>query len=229
FATPERRVVFDINDFDETLPAPWEWDMKRLAASFVIAGRNNKFSEKDAKNAALQCVTAYRQHINEFSQILPLNRWYASIDIQDLVDLIHNRVDKKRIQRRLAKETARNAVEHDFPKLATVKAGKARITDNPPLIFHPKRYEQADFQKLISRGFSLYLQTLPDDRRALLNQFEVHDYAMKVVGVGSVGTRCAILLLVAGNDDPLFLQVKEARASVLEPFAGKSKYQNHGQ
>src|SRR5262249_39958112 len=88
---------------------------------------------------------------------------------------------------------------------------------------------QADFQKLISRGFSLYLQTLPDDRRALLNQFEVHDYAMKVVGVGSVGTRCAILLLVAGNDDPLFLQVKEARASVLEPFAGKSKYQNHGQ
>src|SRR5262249_3278409 len=111
FATPERRVVFDINDFDETLPAPWEWDMKRLAASFVIAGRNNKFSEKDAKNAALQCVTAYRQHINEFSQMLALERWYARIDIQDLVDLIHNRVDKKRIQRRLAKETDSNAVE----------------------------------------------------------------------------------------------------------------------
>src|SRR5262245_462920 len=125
FATPERRIVFDINDFDETLPAPWEWDMKRLAASFVIAARNNKFSERSAKNAALRCVQAYRERIAELSQMLVLDRWYARIDIEDLIGELKDRSTKKRIQKRLEKESARTTVEHDFPKLATVKAGKA--------------------------------------------------------------------------------------------------------
>ena len=229
FATPERRVVFDINDFDETLPAPWEWDVKRLAASFVIAARHNKFHKWDAKNAASKCVQSYRKHMLDFSKMAVLDRWYARIDIEDLIAKLYDRSVRKRIQKRLEKESARTVVEHDFPKLAILKAGKPRIKDNPPTIFHLPESDHAAFQKVLVNAFQEYVETLSDDRKALLSHFEMHDFAIKVVGVGSVGTRCGILLLGAGNNDPLFLQVKEARYSVLERYAGKSVYSNRGE
>ncbi len=229
FATPERRVIFDINDLDETLPAPWEWDVKRLAASFMLAGRNNGFSEDNARDVVLACVRSYRERLREYSQMRVLDVWYARIDVEELMAYFDDKQGRKRLQKRLAKARARSVVEHDFPKLADVVGQRPVIKDNPPLIFHWRTREHRQFFAEAQAAFAAYRATLEDDRQHLLDHYELRDLAVKVVGVGSVGTWCGILLLLASEQDPLFLQVKEARASVLEAYAGQSIYPNHGQ
>jgi uncharacterized protein (DUF2252 family) len=227
YATPERRVVFDINDLDETLPAPWEWDVKRLAASFVVASRHNGHSENAARDAVLQCVRAYREHMAEYSEMPALEVWYSSIDMEDFLPNVKDKDARKRMEKRLAKARERSVLEHDFPELVMQEGAIPLIKDAPPLIYHIADDDEA--MELVRKAFAGYRDTLPDHRKLLLDRFELMDLAIKVVGVGSVGTACAILLMMAGKNDPLFLQVKEARASVLEPYVGKSTYANHGQ
>jgi uncharacterized protein (DUF2252 family) len=229
FGTPEQRVIFDINDFDETLPAPWEWDLKRLTASFIVAGRNNKFSKAGTREAALRCVQSYRERMHEYADMSPLEMWYQRIDMDTLTGSIKRKKWKKLAQEEVAKAVSHTtAAEHDFPKLATIEHDSVRITDNPPLIFHQTDVSAAEYDQLFKAAFHRYRETLADDLRVLLDRYEVKDVALKVVGVGSVGTRCAIVLLMASDNAPLFLQVKEAHESVLEPYAGKSVYANHG-
>ncbi len=231
FATPERRMIFDINDLDETLPAPWEWDVKRLAASFVVASRNNSFSKTDARDAVLACVRSYREHMAEYSDMPVLEVWYASIDIDKMLaaNKTLDKEDRARIEKRMAAARARNVLEHDFPKLAAGAGQSPTIKDNPPLIYHPSKEGEEDMLARSRAAYADYRASLQEDRRVLIDRYDLKDIAIKVVGVGSVGTYCAIMLMMASDTDPLFLQVKEARASVLEPYAGKSIYPNHGQ
>jgi uncharacterized protein (DUF2252 family) len=229
FATPERRVIFDINDLDETLLAPWEWDVKRLAASFVLACRENGLGEDDAREAVLSCARSYREHMREFSKMSVLDVWYASIDMEKVMATIKDEETVERAQKRLEKARESSVAEHDFPKLATTAGLAPTIKDNPPLIFHPRDRQREELMSSIRHYFAQYRETLPESRRLLLDRFHLMDAALKVVGVGSVGTYCAILLLMASEDDPLFLQVKQARPSVLEAYAGKSRHANDGQ
>ena len=227
FATPERRVIFDINDLDETLPAPWEWDVKRLAASLVLACRSNGFTDRRARETVRACVRSYREHMLEYGEMRALDVWYSRIDLKDLIADLDDAEAKRRIEKRLAESRVRDVVEHDFPKLAAMRGQRPVIKDNPPLVYHPQ--EEDELLRRAHHAFHTYRDTLQEDRRVLLDRYELADIAVKVVGVGSVGTFCAVLLMMARKDDPLFLQVKEARASVLERAAGKSKYDNHGQ
>ncbi len=229
FATPERRLIFDINDLDETLPAPWEWDVKRLAASFVLASRNNGFSNAEARDAALSCVQSYRERMAEYSEMRVLEVWYSSIDTEEMLATVKDVEAKRRAKKRLSAARERSVLEHDFPKLAAASGKSPTINDDPPLIYHPSGETQEDLRERVRDAYAAYRETLQEDRRVLLDRFEPKDIAMKVVGVGSVGTLCAIILLMASEADPLFLQVKEARRSVLEAYAGKSVYPNHGQ
>jgi uncharacterized protein (DUF2252 family) len=229
FATPERRVIFDIHDLDETLPAPWEWDVKRLAASFVIASRNNGLSEKRARDAVLTCVRSYREHMLEFSEMRALDVWYYRIDADDLVEGVEDAEIQRRAKKRLAKAKALSSLEYDFPKLSGTNTDSPTIRDNRPLIYHWHENGTEEFDSAVRDAFARYRTSLSDDRRVLLDRYTVHDIAIKVVGVGSVGTYCAVILLMAGERDPLFLQVKQASASVLERYAGSSIYSNHGQ
>ena len=229
FATPERRQVFAINDFDETLPAPWEWDVKRLAASFVVAGRSNGFSTGEARESAQACARGFREHMREFAKMGVLDVWYFSLDMEALLETLEDETTKQRAKKRFDKAHDRNILDEDFPELVTFEGGRHRIRDNPPLIYHLQDEEEAIVKARVLEAFESYRATLAEDRRVLLDHYEFRDVAAKVVGVGSVGTRCAIMLLMGGADEPLFLQVKEARASVLEPYTGQSTYSNHGQ
>jgi uncharacterized protein (DUF2252 family) len=229
FATPERQQIFAINDFDETLPAPWEWDIKRLAASFVVAGRSNGFSDGEAREAAQTCARSYREHMREFAKMGVLDVWYFYIDMEEALEQIEDETARERGKKRMDKARDRNVLDEDFPELVTFEGGRHRIRDNPPLIYHLQDEEEAVVAARVCQAFERYRATLAEDRRLLLDRYEFKDIAMKVVGVGSVGTRCSIMLLMGGADEPLFLQVKEARASVLEPYAGQSIYPNHGQ
>jgi len=226
FGTPERRVIFDINDFDETLPGPWEWDIKRLAASFVIAGRHNGFKKSDSREAVLRCAQSYREHMREYAALGALEMWHQRID--EIVALARQNKWKKLLQKQIDAAISRTVAHDDFPKLASVRKGKARIKDNPPLIFHEAELA-GKHNQLVRKAFLRYRETLTDDLKALVDHYDLQDVAIKVVGVGSVGTRCGILLLMGNNGDPLFLQVKEAHTSVLAPHAGKSIYSNSGQ
>jgi uncharacterized protein (DUF2252 family) len=227
FATPERRIVFDIHDLDETLPAPWEWDLKRLSASFVVACRDNGLDKDAAEEAVLTCVASYRRHMVEYSEMPVLELWYASLGVDELLASIRDPKIRRRVEKRIAREQTRTALEHDFPRLTGTVAEEAFIRDEIPTIYHWR--SDNDFDSVIRDGFDKYRETLQPDRRHLLDRYAFKDIAIKVVGVGSVGTVCAVILLMAGDDDPLFLQLKEARSSVLEPYAGKSVYSNHGQ
>jgi uncharacterized protein (DUF2252 family) len=231
FATPERHIVFDINDFDETLPAPWEWDVKRLAASVVVACQHNSFSKAETRNIATQCVRTYREHMREYAGMTVLDRWYNRLDVDLCLATLSNRKERAWIVGQIQKAIARTVLHDDFPKLATVQDGEPRIKDNPPLLFHQKDLGLHVYDHPVQHALRRYRSTLPDDRKALFDRYEVKDIAAKVVGVGSVGTRCGILLMMAAGDgeDVLFLQMKEARASVLEPYVGKSRYTNQGQ
>ncbi len=227
--TPERRVIFAVNDLDETLPAPWEWDLKRLAASFVVACRNNGLSESTAKDAVLACVRSYREHMAEFSEMNPLDLWYSNVDIEDVFATIKDPELLKRGVKRLEKERARRVEEDLFPTFKKTAGKPPVIEDRLPTIFHLKGHTPGKIHPETLEGFELYRDSLAPTTRALLDHYELRDAAVKVVGVGSVGTACAVLLLTDGDGNPFVLQVKEARASVLEPYAGKSAFPNHGQ
>jgi uncharacterized protein (DUF2252 family) len=229
FATPERNLVFDINDLDETLPAPWEWDLKRLAASMAIAGRHIELSESDCTRATTATVRSYREHMADYAFMKALDVWYERIDVADFVKEFPDNEIRERAEERIEKTRARSAVEHDFPKLAEHHGALPKIKDNPPLIFHPSREEAPGYETGYAEAIALYRDSLPEQVRVLFDRFYFRDLAIKVVGVGSVGTMCAVGLFMAEDNDPLFLQVKQANASVLEAYAGKSMHQNHGQ
>jgi len=226
FGTPERQLVFDINDFDETLPAPWEWDVKRLAASIVLAMREAGFGESHCSHAVRSAAQSYRKHMREYAGMTALEVWYSHLSTELFAQYAETPAAAKR-WRKLEDKAARNTSGGEFPKIAKTGHGRPRIIDRPPLIWHPR--EMAAIGKHVRRMFQRYRETLPEERRIVLDRYELVDIARKVVGVGSVGTRCAIALLMAGPHDPLLLQFKEARASVLEPHAGKSKYANQGE
>jgi uncharacterized protein (DUF2252 family) len=224
FGTPERNFIFDLTDFDETLPGPWEWDAKRLAASVVAAGRSIGLPAGRTKEAVLACAGSYRRWMRRFAAMHTLDLWYARIDGQALLDLMY---DGKPRGGRTDASVRPQSNHHLLPKLTEVVGGRRRFRDDPPLVFHPPQGKH--FEQKVRHFLARYRETLQEDRRTLLGRYRLTDLAMKVVGVGSVGTRCAILLMMAGDeDDGLILQYKEAGASVLEPFVGKSKYHNHG-
>ena len=228
FATPERRVIFDMNDFDETLPAPWEWDVKRLAASFVLAARANKLRGKDTRAAVRELALAYRTAMAEFTSMSVLDGWYAHLDAEKVFAEVKDRKWVKQMQAKIEKAQEESA-EHIFPAMTTLRDGRVEIKDQPPIIFHPRSLADKKAKEAAEQGFNTYRKSLSDDRRALFERFRLVDGAIKVVGIGSVGTRCMVTLFMAYDRDPLFLQVKEANASVLEPYAGKSRYNHHGQ
>ena len=227
FATPERRLAVDVNDFDETLPGAWEWDLKRLAASIVVAGRENGYTAQENRQAVVGSIQQYQTAMQRGASMKSLDVWYTHIDIETLLGMV-----KRKGQERLQKQqqrASRRTSEGVFPKLAELVDGQYRIKDEPPLIVHLE--EQEHEAERIKGAFDAYVETLPDDRKVLLSKYHFVDIARKVVGVGSVGTRCWVMLFMSGGDgdDPLFLQVKEAGASTLEPYFGKSAYANHGE
>ena len=233
YASPERRQVFDINDFDETLSGPWEWDVKRLAASIVLAGRQNGYSAQDSKQAVLSCVRRYREQMQQFAEMNHLDVWYFHVDVETLIELTRRKKVKQGLERASEQASKRTRIQI-FPKLAKAVEGEYRIKDEPPLIFHygQQDIEEDNLDTDQGRGFVLdYLASLPLERRILISRYRPLDLAHKVVGVGSVGTLCAIVLALGGSesDDPLFMQIKEASASVLEPYLGTSPFQNHGE
>ena len=225
FATPERNLVFDLNDFDETLPAPWEWDIKRLAASFAVAGRDNRLSDGESRDAVVACVRAYRENLREYSRRSPLEVWYSHLDIETLLEMAPDEKTRK-IRQQLADKARERVGESVFPKLATQVAGHPRIVDQPPIIYH---VADPEFMDKVREGLEDYRATLSDERRVLLDRYHLVDAALKVVGIGSVGTRCLIGLFFSEENHPLILQFKESCHSVLEPYAGKSHYVNQGQ
>jgi uncharacterized protein (DUF2252 family) len=236
FASPERRLVFDLNDFDETLPGPWEWDVKRLAVSMLIAARDNDFALKDQDQVVLETVEAYRITMASFAAMRNLDVWYARLDIEAVLAKLGPQLTPrmvKRTEKNLAKARTRDSMSA-FSKLTRVVDGEARIVAEPPLIVPVddllqgrEHDEMFDWLRELLRS---YRETLVHDRRALLEQYHLADFARKVVGVGSVGTRAWIALML-GNDgqDPLFLQMKEAEASVLEEFLGPCDFESHGE
>src|SRR3954454_1828981 len=236
FASPERNLVFDLNDFDETLPGPFEWDVKRLAASFEIAGRENGFSTKQRRAIVLAGVAGYRSAMREFAGQPNLAVWYAHFDIDRELEAVKTSLaptGAKRAEAILAKARTRDNMQA-FSKLATVVDAKPQLVSDPPLIVRvTDLMPEEDAEELFGRLrelLSSYRRTLPSDRRHLLEQYRLVDMARKVVGVGSVGARAWILLMEGvDGEDPLFLQAKEAQASVLEAFVGASAYTNHGQ
>ena len=228
FATPERSVIFDLNDLDETLPAPWEWDVKRLTASVVLAGRHIQLKQSETARAARAAVRSYRERMAEYAFMTALDIWYDRIELKRLIDSVPEEEKRARLEKKLEKARGRTVAAHDFPKLAEHVGTTPRIKDNPPLIFHSEMTGDADSAE-IKAAWTLYHDSLPEHIRVLFDRFHLCDLAVKVVGVGSVGTTCLIALFMAADDDPLFLQIKEAKSSVLEPYAGKSLHENHGQ
>jgi len=229
FATPERRVIFDINDFDETHPAPWEWDVMRLAASFVIAGRNNGFSARECRDAAQAAAGSYRERTAELAQMPTLEQWYVLLDAEELISKTVDTELRKLRMKRLQKATAHTSAEVDYPKLVEHVGGRPTIRDDPPLVFHSKENEAPEFERNVQEALKLYRASLQEDRRYLFDRYRLADIAVKVVGIGSVGTVCAVGLFLAYDDDPLFLQIKQARTSVLAPYVRSSAYANEGQ
>jgi uncharacterized protein (DUF2252 family) len=236
FASPERRLMFDVNDFDETLPGPWEWDVKRLAASMLIAARDNGYRVSDQEQVVLDTVAEYRTAMAGFAAMKNLDVWYAHLDIENVLKELGSQLKPrqfKRTEKALAKARTKDSMSA-FSKLTHVVDGEARILAEPPLIvpIHdllqgPEREEMFEALQGLLRS---YRATLEYDRRVLLEEFRFGDFARKVVGVGSVGTRAWIALML-GRDgqDPLFLQLKEAEASVFEEFLGPSEFKNHGE
>ena len=229
FATPERRIIFAINDLDETLPGPWEWDVKRLAASFVVACRDKGISDAAAKDVVMSCVRTYRESMAEFSQMKTLELWYYALGADEIMGTIKDPDFRKRAMKRMQKEQEKSRGEEMFPKLIEHRGEMPFIKDQLPTIFHHEGYPPGKIERILKDTLAGYRATLQPAQQSLLDRYEVRDAAIKVVGVGSVGTHCWVLLFMAGEGDPLFLQVKEARNSVLEPYAGPSVFPNHGQ
>lgn len=225
FATPERNLIFDLNDFDETLPAPWEWDIKRLAASFVVAVRDQRMSDDEARAVAVECVRAYRVRLREYSKMNPLEVWYDRIDAEMILAMAPDQKIRKYREQLIAKAQKRIS-DYLLPKLTATVGGRQRLLDQPPLLFH---VHEEEYEQRIRQGVEAYRQSLSDERRILFDRYRLEDFAVKVVGIGSVGTRCAVGLFMSPESHALLLQFKEASPSVLEPYAGKSCYDNHAQ
>lgn len=225
FATPERNVIIDLNDFDETHPAPFEWDLKRLAASMVLALTSVGMPVSMGQCMAYDLGRAYQAQMASYADERLLDIWYSMIDYQKFVDKALTKSRRKFLKENLAKEQRKSSPEVLEQKLVEKKNGQYRFKELPPLLFHRNDIKEQSIQK----AYDLYLKSLPGDRSALLKHFEVVDFATKVVGTGSVGTFCGVLLLVGPHDDLLILQVKEARPSVLEPYTQPCKFDNHGQ
>ncbi len=229
FATPERNIFFDINDFDETLPAPWEWDVKRLAASLVIAARHLDFLDNDGAKAATDAVCAYREHMSDYASMRTLDVWYDRIDLDRVLKVLATETDVRRVKRRVEEARKKSLPESLYPKLVEQHGSEPRIKDDPPLIFHPTAKQAPGMKSGYANAIDGYRKSLPQHLRMLFDRFRLFDLAIKVVGVGSVGTYCAVALFMAADDDPIFLQIKEAQKSVLEPYAGKSEHENRGE
>jgi uncharacterized protein (DUF2252 family) len=229
FATPERNIVFDLNDFDETLPAPWEWDVKRLAVSFVLAARDNDLKDKHARNAALAVAKAYRKKTFEYSKKSILDIWYDRIDWGVVQESTSDKELKKHRRERTEKALKRTIASYYFPKMTDNVDGKHVLKDDPPTIYHLAGDVGARFKDHAAKALPMYRETLQEDRRRLFDRYKLIDIAIKVVGIGSVGTVCAVALMLAPDDEPMFLQFKQATNSVLEAYAGRSEFENHGQ
>jgi len=227
FATPERNLVFDINDFDETLPAPFEWDVKRLAASFVIAARWRGFRRSQAREMSVQAVASYRESMRKRAGTGVLEAWYSRITLEDMAEMVGSDVDLSGRVRRKVAEARKQTHEHVFNKITSPVRGLPHIVDQPPLLYHVDKHELNEH--LIIPTLKRYRETLTEERRKLFDRFKFVDIAIKVVGVGSVGTRCFVALFLAAPDDPLLLQIKEARRSVLERYTGHSLVPHNGQ
>lgn len=227
FATPERQVIFDINDLDETLPAPWEWDLKRLAASIAIAARHLDLSESAAARTTKAVACAYRERMMDYSSMRALDVWYDRVTVEAVLAETPNEEVRSRVVKRLQKARESSSADIIFPKMAEFDGAHPRIKDNPPLIFHS--VQEMGGESDHREALASYRKSLPEHVKTLFDRFQLCDVAAKVVGVGSVGTRCLVALFMAADNDPLFLQIKEARASVLEPYAGKSLHANHGE
>lgn len=228
FATAEHRIVFDINDFDETYPAPWEWDLKRLAASFVIACQNNGFSADDTHFVARHVVQSYNQQMHKLAEMSVLDAWSYIMDYQELIQMFKDKKLEKVSKKQLSKAQKVDGI-HEMIKMSHMVQGKPIITEFPPLIFHTDEQSHPGFIESAHRTVKKYQSTLPIERRILLDKYELYDIAMKVVGVGSVGTFCAVALFFAGEDDPLFLQIKEAQRSVLAPYVTQRNFVSQGE
>jgi uncharacterized protein (DUF2252 family) len=235
FQSPERRLVFDINDFDETLPGPWEWDVKRLAASFEIAARDRGFSAATRRSIVQHCVRAYREGMLEMAEKRAIDLWYTRLE----VDLIQKYVGAlgAKDAKVMAKDMSRAEMKHDLralERLTSELEGKTRLRSDPPLLVPARELlegdERARFTQSLEEALRKYRATLPRDRRAAYDLYRYRDLARKVVGVGSVGTRAWVILLFGRDEsDPMFLQAKQAQASVLERFVGRSKFRRAGQ
>jgi uncharacterized protein (DUF2252 family) len=230
YASPERALLFDVNDFDETLPGPWEWDVKRLAASFVVAGRENGFDAADCREAAQASVASYRQRMAEFSEMGELEVWYSRVSEEEVRGMLSDARTKKKTAKKLSK-TVRKARSRDslqaLSKLTRVVDGRRMINDDPPLL--ERIPEEDEIRAQVYAILESYKRTLQEDRRHLLDRYLFVDAARKVVGVGSVGTRAYVVLLEGRDEnDPLFLQVKEAGASVLEGYVKSNTHEHHG-
>jgi uncharacterized protein (DUF2252 family) len=237
FGSAERRLVFDINDFDETLPGPWEWDVKRLAASLEVAARGNGFPVKQRREIVAATVARYRQAMRDFAGMNNLGVWYARVDVEEARAELNSQMktrQRKALDAGMAKARSRDSMQA-VAKLTRVVDGQPRIISDPPLLVPidellPKEADRASLRAQLTDLIAKYRRTLETDRRYLLEQFEFCDMAHKVVGVGSVGTRCWIILMLGRDDsDPLLLQAKEAQPSVLSRFVGASRYPNQGQ
>jgi uncharacterized protein (DUF2252 family) len=236
FGSAERRLIFDVNDFDETLPGPWEWDVKRLAASLEVAGRDNELTTKQRREVIISAVSRYRQAMREFASMTNLDVWYAHADITELRAQFDSQLrarQRKYLDKSLAKAQTKDSMQA-LDKLTQIVDGRPSIVSDPPLLVPieellPAEIDRADIEDQLKGLIAGYQRTLDTDRRYLLEQFEFCSVARKVVGVGSVGTQCWIVLMLGRDEtDPLFLQVKEAEASVLSRFVGASKYANQG-
>jgi uncharacterized protein (DUF2252 family) len=234
FAAPDRRLVFDLNDFDESLPGPWEWDVKRLAASFAIAGRENGLKRKQRQAIVLTAAASYRDAMRAFASQSNLEVWYARLDVEAVMGEIEAEDPKavKQVRKGVAKARSKDSLRA-LEKLTHVVDGELRIRSEPPLLVPGEELveegQTGDIGQILAGVLDSYRDSLPADRQHLLDGYRMRHIARKVVGVGSVGTRAWVLLLTGGDDsDPLFLQAKEAEASVLEPYAGASRYKNHG-
>jgi uncharacterized protein (DUF2252 family) len=226
YASPERTLLFDINDFDETLPGPWEWDVKRLAASCFVAGRGNGFSDAECRAVVMAAARSYREHMAQFAAMPTLGVWYAHVTADDLLNLLVSKQRKKQAQQQIEKIRRHDSLQA-FSKLTEVVDGQRVIANDPPVVMRVTEEQLGEEMRTL---FSQYVQSLPNAQRQVLERFQIIDVARKVVGVGSVGTRCFIVLLIGRDDtDPLFLQVKEAEGSVLEPYLTKSAFKHQGQ
>jgi uncharacterized protein (DUF2252 family) len=235
YAAPDRRLVFSVNDFDETLPGPFEWDLKRLVASFAVAGRDRGFTTKQRQAINRAVTRSYRTAMKRFAGMDTLDEWYARIDVDQISDAFRRQGRKKQLKqldKEVAKAESKTSLKA-FSKLTHLVDGEPRIVSDPPTIVPVEEFTQPGettaLDDFLHGVFRSYRETLPGDRRLLLERFRYTHAARKVVGVGSVGTRAWIVLLLGHENDPLFLQAKEAEASVLEPFLGESGFDNHGQ